>query len=100
MARMFRSRSSRHLLFIVNTASQCGYTSPIQGATQEIYQEDITRIKGSRSSPSRPTSSATRSLGTDDQIKQFCSSNYKVSFPLFSKIVVKGKGIHPLYEFP
>jgi glutathione peroxidase len=37
--------------------------------------------------------------GTDSQIKEFCATNYKVSFPLFSKIVVKGKGIHPLYDF-
>ena len=52
-----------------------------------------------RSSRSRPTSSAPQEPGTNDQIKQFCSTKYSVSFPLFSKIVVKGKGIHPLYEF-
>ena len=33
------------------------------------------------------------------EIKQFCSRDYKVSFPLFSKIVAKGNKIHPLYEF-
>jgi glutathione peroxidase len=37
--------------------------------------------------------------GTNEQIKDFCTSKYRVSFPLFSKIVVKGKGIDPLYEF-
>ena len=33
------------------------------------------------------------------EIKEFCTSKYNVTFPLFSKIVVKGEGIHPLYQF-
>ena len=37
--------------------------------------------------------------GTNDEIKEFCSTKYKVSFPLFSKIVVLGKGIDPLYDY-
>jgi glutathione peroxidase len=37
--------------------------------------------------------------GSNEQIKEFCSTKYKVSFPLFSKIVVARKGIDPLYEF-
>ena len=38
--------------------------------------------------------------GTDAKIKQFCTvDKYKVTFPLFSKIVVKGEDIHPLYKF-
>ncbi|MBX3220924.1 MAG: glutathione peroxidase, partial [Labilithrix sp.] len=35
--------------------------------------------------------------GTDSEIASFCSSKYDVTFPLFSKIVVKGEGQHPLY---
>ena len=37
--------------------------------------------------------------GTDQQIKEFCLINYGVSFPMFSKISVRGKDIHPLYKF-
>src|SRR5271157_168855 len=84
------------VLLIVNTASQCGYTPQYKGL-QEIYQKykdqgfEILAFPANEFGAQEP--------GTDDQIKQFCSSNYKVSFPLFSKIVVRGKGIHPLYEF-
>ncbi len=58
-----------------------------------------TRAKDLKSWLSRPMSLALRNLGSNEQIKAFCSTKYKVSFPLFSKIVVKGKGIHPLYDF-
>jgi len=37
--------------------------------------------------------------GTDSDIQNFCQINYGVSFPMFSKISVKGKAIHPLYAF-
>ena len=37
--------------------------------------------------------------GNDQQIKEFCSLNFKTTFPLFSKISVKGKDIHPLYQY-
>jgi glutathione peroxidase len=37
--------------------------------------------------------------GSDQTIKEFCTTNYHVTFPVFSKIVVKGDGIHPLYQF-
>jgi len=37
--------------------------------------------------------------GTDEEIKQFCSLKYHVTFPMFSKISVKGKDKNPLYRF-
>jgi glutathione peroxidase len=37
--------------------------------------------------------------GTDSEIKSFCSSKFNVTFPMFSKISVKGKDIHPLYQY-
>ena len=37
--------------------------------------------------------------GSNQEIKEFCSTKYHVSFPMFSKIVVKGDGIHPLYKY-
>lgn len=37
--------------------------------------------------------------GSNEEIKEFCTQKYGVSFPMFSKIVVKGEGIHPLYQW-
>ena len=37
--------------------------------------------------------------GTEEEIKDFCATNYDVQFPLFSKISVKGEDQHPLYEY-
>jgi glutathione peroxidase len=84
------------VLLLVNTASQCGYTPQYKGLEQ-LYQNykdqglEILAFPANEFGAQEP--------GTDAQIKQFCSTTYKVSFPLFSKIVVDGKGIHPLYAF-
>ena len=37
--------------------------------------------------------------GSDKEIKEFCSKNYNITFPVFSKIDVKGSGAHPLYKY-
>jgi glutathione peroxidase len=90
------SRYQGKVLLIVNTASQCGLTPQYKGL-QETYQKykdqgfEVLAFPANEFGAQEP--------GTDGQIKEFCTSNYKVSFPLFSKIVVKGKGIHPLYEY-
>jgi glutathione peroxidase len=90
------ARFQGKVLLIVNTASQCGYTPQYRGL-QEIYQKYMDQGFQILAFPANEFGA--QEPGSDDQIKHFCSSNYKVSFPLFSKIVVKGKGIHPLYEF-
>jgi glutathione peroxidase len=84
------------VLLFVNTASQCGLT-PQYKELESIYEKykgqgfEILAFPANEFGAQEP--------GSNEEIKQFCSSRYKVSFPLFSKIVVKGKGIHPLYEF-
>jgi glutathione peroxidase len=84
------------VLLIVNTASQCGLT-PQYKDLEAIYEKykgqgfEILAFPANEFGAQEP--------GTNDEIKEFCSSKYKVSFPLFSKIVVKGKGIDPLFEF-
>ena len=91
------SKYQGKVLLIVNTASQCGLTPQYKGL-QEIYQKykdqgfEVLAFPANEFGQQEP--------GTDDEIKEFCSTKYKVSFPLFSKIVVKGKGIHPLYAIP
>ena len=84
------------VLLIVNTASQCGLTPQYKGL-EEIYQKYKDQGFEVLAFPANEFGS--QEPGTDVQIKEFCSTKYKVSFPLFSKIVVKGKGIHPLYEY-
>lgn len=84
------------VLLIVNVASKCGFTPQYKGL-QELYQEfkdDGFLILGF------PANNFLRQEpGIDSEIKQFCSLKYNVSFPLFSKISVKGKDISPLYTY-
>ncbi len=84
------------VLLIVNTASQCGYT-PQYKDLQAIYEKYKDQGFEVLAFPANEFGS--QEPGDNQQIKEFCSTNYKVSFPLFSKIVVKGEGIHPLYAF-
>jgi glutathione peroxidase len=84
------------VLLIVNTASQCGNT-PQYKDLQAIYQKykdqgfEVLAFPANEFGEQEP--------GSNQQIKEFCATHYKVSFPLFSKIVVKGEGIHPLYAY-
>jgi glutathione peroxidase len=84
------------VLLIVNTASQCGYT-PQYKDLQAIYEKYKPRGFEVLAFPANEFGS--QEPGDNPQIKEFCSTNYKVGFPLFSKIVVDGPGIHPLYTF-
>ena len=90
------SKYKGEVLLIVNTASQCGYT-PQYKNLEAVYE----RYKGQGFQVlAFPANEFGRQEpGTNPEIKAFCSANYNVTFPLFSKIVVKGQGIHPLYEF-
>jgi glutathione peroxidase len=84
------------VLLIVNTASQCGYT-PQYKDLQAIYEKYKDQGFEVLAFPANEFGS--QEPGDNQQIKEFCSTHYKVGFPLFSKIVVKGEGIHPLYAF-
>jgi glutathione peroxidase len=84
------------VLLIVNTASQCGLTPQYKDleALYEKYKDQgfaILAFPANEFGKQEP--------GSNEEIKEFCSTKYKVSFPLFSKIVVKGKGIDPLFGF-
>ncbi len=84
------------VLLLVNTASQCGNTPQYKGL-QETYQKY--KDQGFEVLAFPANEFGVQEPGTDEQIKQFCAANYKVGFPLFSKIVVDGKDIHPLYKY-
>ena len=83
-------------LMIVNTASKCGLTPQYKKlqALYEKYGEEDFVIVGFPAN-----NFLTQEPGTDQEIAIFCESNYGVTFPMMSKISVKGKNIHPIYEF-
>jgi glutathione peroxidase len=82
------------VILIVNVASQCGLT-PQYDALQKIYETYHDRGFVVLGFPAN--NFGAQEPGTDSEIKQFCKLNYGVTFPMFSKISVKGGDQHPLY---
>ena len=84
------------VLLIVNTASQCGYT-PQYGQLEETYQRY--KDQGFVVLGFPANNFMGQEPGTDSQIKEFCNLRYHVTFPMFSKISVKGSDQHAFYNF-
>ncbi len=84
------------VLLIVNTASKCGYTPQYEGlqAIYTKYQAQGFEVLGFPAN-----NFGGQEPGTETEIKEFCESKYKVTFPMFAKISVKGEDQHPLYNF-
>lgn len=83
-------------VLVVNVASKCGLT-PQYEDLQKLYEEyggDNFTIIGFPAN-----NFLKQEPGTNEEIKEFCSINYGVTFPMMAKISVKGKDIHPLYEW-
>jgi glutathione peroxidase len=83
------------VVLIVNVASRCGYTPQYSGL-QKLY--DAHKDKGLVVLGFPANEFGAQEPGSDAEIAQFCSSKYGVTFPMFSKVVVKGSGIAPLYK--
>ena len=83
-------------LLIVNVASKCGFTPQYKGleALYEKYKDRGLVVLGFPANDF-----GWQEPGTDTEIQKFCSTTYGVSFPMFSKISVKGAKIHPLYKY-
>jgi glutathione peroxidase len=81
---------------IVNTASKCGFTYQYEGLEKlyKTYKDQGFVILGFPAN-----NFLKQEPGSDVEIANFCSINYGVTFPMFSKISVRGKSIHPLYEY-
>jgi glutathione peroxidase len=81
-------------VLIVNVASQCGYTPQYKGL-EALYQKYkgqglvIVGVPANNFGAQEP--------GSDAEIKTFCERNYKVTFPMMSKVSVKGADMTPLY---
>jgi len=84
------------VVLIVNVASKCGNT-PQYKNLEEMYEAK--KDKGLVILGFPANEFGKQEPGSDSEIKEFCTSNYHVTFPMFSKIVVKGAGIHPLYQY-
>lgn len=86
------------VIIIVNTASKCGYT-PQYAGLQKLYAEKKDQGFVILAFPANDFGK--QEPGSNDQIKEFCTgggSDYKIQFPLFEKISVKGTDIAPLYQ--
>ncbi len=84
------------VLLIVNVASRCGFTPQYKDleALYRKYESQGFTILGFPANNFRE-----QEPGTDAEIKQFCTTTYGVTFPMFSKISVKGDDEHPLYRY-
>jgi glutathione peroxidase len=83
------------VLMIVNVASECGYTKQYAGL-EEIYKEYSPKGFEILAFPCNDFGG--QEPGTNEQIQNFCSSKFGVTFKLFDKIKVLGKDKSPLYE--
>ena len=83
-------------IMVVNTASKCGLTPQYKDlqALYEKYGSDNFVIIGFPANDFMK-----QEPGTNEEIGAFCQKNYGVTFPMMSKITVKGKEMHPLYKF-
>lgn len=82
-------------VMIVNTASKCGFT-PQYKDLEELYEKEggklvIIGFPANNFLNQEP--------GSASEIREFCTKNYGVTFPLMEKISVKGKDMHPLYQW-
>jgi len=82
------------VLLIVNIASKCGFTPQYEGL-EKIYKKY--KDQGFEILTFPCNDFGKQEPGTNQEIKQFCSLNYGVSFPLFNKVHVKGKEQAPLF---
>ncbi len=87
---------SNQVALVVNVASRCGFTGQYAGL-ERLYRKYKERGFVVLAFPANDFLG--QEPGTDAEIKEFCTSKYDVTFPLFSKISVKGDAIHPLYQW-
>ncbi len=85
-----------NVLLIVNTASRCGF-APQFKELQELYEKYHSRGFYVLGFPCNQFGN--QEPGTDEEIRNFCEINYRVTFPLFQKVDVKGENEHPLFKY-
>ncbi|SZD73212.1 Glutathione peroxidase homolog BsaA [Candidatus Ornithobacterium hominis] len=83
-------------ILVVNTASECGFTSQYEDLQKlyEAYKNQNFTVIGFPANDF-----GEQEPGDNQKIKQFCTQQFKVTFPMMSKISVIGEAQHPLYQF-
>ncbi|MBN1777741.1 MAG: glutathione peroxidase [Clostridiales bacterium] len=84
------------VLLIINTATKCGHTPQYTGL-QKLYEKY--RDQGLEILDFPCNQFAGQAPGTNEEIHEFCTLNFGIKFPQFSKIKVNGKDASPLYQF-
>ena len=84
------------VVLVVNVASKCGFT-PQYAGLEKLWREYRDRGLVVLGFPCNQFGE--QEPGTETEIAAFCDLNYNVTFPMFSKIVVNGRGAHPLYQW-
>jgi glutathione peroxidase len=90
------SQYKGQVVLMVNVASYCGNTkqyTPLEALHKELGDKGLAIL----GFPANEFGA--QEPGSDEDIAEFCSKEYGVTFPMFSKIVVKGDGQHPLYTY-
>ena len=83
------------VLLVVNVASKCGLTPQYDGL-EKLYEDK--RAQGLEILGFPANNFKGQEPGSDEEIKAFCTTNFDVQFPLFSKVSVVGDDQHPLYQ--
>lgn len=83
-----------HPVLVVNTASHCGFTPQFKGLQQlhEKYGPRGLIVLGV------PSNDFFQELGSDAEVGQFCSANYGVTFPMTTRLHVRGSDAHPFFK--
>jgi glutathione peroxidase len=85
-----------HVVLVVNTASKCGFT-PQYAGLEKLYTDY--QGKGFVILGFPANDFGHQEPGTPEEIATFCSTKYNVTFPMFEKVVTKGEGKSPVYQF-
>ena len=83
------------IIVVVNVASRCGYTpqyEDLQSLWDEYKNKGLVIV-------GVPTNNFRQEPGTNKEIKEFCETNFGITFPMTEKINVIGKNSHPFYEW-
>ena len=82
-------------ILIVNVASKCGYTYQYEGLQklQDIYQDKVIVLGFPANDFFNQES------GSNEDIEEFCETNYGITFPMFEKTTTKGKKQSPIYQW-
>lgn len=83
-------------VIVVNTASECGFTKQY-AQLQELYEQFGSKGLVILGFPSNDFGG--QEPGTEEEIGAFCQKNYGVTFPMMSKVSIKGDDVHPVYHW-